>query len=318
MIVIEGTIKTEAPLSIAMPVATGSRANEFSNFPLMTRGIDEDGNKLQTAYLPATTLRGFLRRAIVLPDMQAAADEGNHYKLPQAYAELIGQDAASEQKSGEIDLLALKETRESSPVLDLFGSGLGVKSRLMVSHFLPEQNVLPDAITGTRKDLDDNEETFNLIAEEEKQEFFDRSNSNTKRAQASALVTNLKRQQRAATRKNEATEELDAQLVEAEKLEAKYKQEMGDMKNSSRTILEHHVMGAGISLKGKFVIENEKDRDIDLIVLGLNSLSLCPILGAQSARGCGEISATFDFMKDGILFKKVTVGGFSPAKVDDF
>ena len=42
---IEAVIRTESPLSIKMPVAEGSRENHFENFPVMTRGIDADGNK---------------------------------------------------------------------------------------------------------------------------------------------------------------------------------------------------------------------------------------------------------------------------------
>ena len=123
MIIVKAVIKTEAPLSIAMPVAQGARENDYGNFPLMPRGINDEGEKQYTGYLPATTVRGYLRRGIVEEDMRKAAADGKHYKLDAAYAELIGQDAASEQQAGDIDLLALKEARESSPVLDLFGSG---------------------------------------------------------------------------------------------------------------------------------------------------------------------------------------------------
>ena len=105
-IVINAKIKTIGPLSIKMPKPEGSRENEFENFPVMTRGIDDDGNKLRTGYLPATTLRGFLRRAVTLRSMKAAAERGAPYKLPQIYSEMIGQDAESEKQAGDIDLLA--------------------------------------------------------------------------------------------------------------------------------------------------------------------------------------------------------------------
>ena len=93
---------------------------------------------------------------------------------------------------------------------------------------------------------------------------------------------------------------------------------MGSMKNSSRTILTHYALAAGLELEGKLVIENPKERDIGLLETGLNALSLFPILGAHSARGCGEISGTFDFIKDGALFKRITIGGFEAARVDNF
>ena len=318
MIVIKASIKTEAPLSIAMPVAQGSRENAYGNFPLMVRGIDEEGEKQYTAYLPATTIRGFLRRGIVLEDMKEAAENNQHYKLNQAYAELIGQDAASEQGAGDIDLVALKDTREGSPILDLFGSGLGIKSRLRVSHFIPSHNLLPDPITGARKDLDDNEEAFDLIDADEKSEFFERSEANSKRARAASQLDGLQRQRRAAERKGEDTKDLAEQVAAAEALVKKYEAVMGDMKNSSRTILTHYALAAGLELEGKLVIENPKERDIGLLETGLNALSLFPILGAHSARGCGEISGTFDFIKDGALFKRITIGGFEAARVDDF
>ena len=313
MIVINVTLTTQAPLSICMPVAEGIRANRFNNFPLLTRGLDGEGEKLQTGYLPATTLRGFFRRAIVEHDMKKAADNGSPYKLPQAYTELIGQDAASEQQAGQIDLVALKEAREATPVLDLFGSGLGIKSRLRVSHFLPHHNVLPDAITGTRKDLDDNEVAFDLLEDSEKEMFYGRSTANSKRAKAVILMTNLERKRRNAVKKKEDITELDAQLEEATKLAEKYASDMGDMTNSSRTILTHYAIGAGLELTGRLVIENDKDRDVELLMVALRALSLFPILGAQSARGCGEISGQFDFFKDGELFKKVSIGGFKAA-----
>ena len=99
--IINATIHTVGPLSIAMPVAEGGTANDYKNFPVMTRGVDEDGNKKLTGYLPATTLRGFLRRAVVLREMKRAASAGTPYSLQRAYAELIGQDAESEKAEEE-------------------------------------------------------------------------------------------------------------------------------------------------------------------------------------------------------------------------
>ena len=91
--------------------------------------FDDDGKPKKTGFLPSTTLRGFLRRAIVTRNMREAKDNGNPYSLEKAYTELIGQDSESEKQAGDIDLLEIKKAREDSPVIDLFGSGLGVASR---------------------------------------------------------------------------------------------------------------------------------------------------------------------------------------------
>ncbi len=139
-ILINSTITTVGPLSIKMPVAQGGIENRFGNFPLFTIGAKEvqgkDGEsytaKEQTGYLPSTTVRGFLRRAIVTDAMTRAAEAGNPYTLQRAYADLIGQDAASE-KSERIDLLAARKLRDENEVLDLFGCGISMASRLLVS-----------------------------------------------------------------------------------------------------------------------------------------------------------------------------------------
>ena len=62
-IVIDANITTIGPLSITMPVATGGRANQWNNFPVTANGMDDDGNLQMTGYLPATTVRGMMRRA---------------------------------------------------------------------------------------------------------------------------------------------------------------------------------------------------------------------------------------------------------------
>jgi CRISPR/Cas system CSM-associated protein Csm3 (group 7 of RAMP superfamily) len=312
-IIIEGVISTVAPLSIKMP-----DASDYGGFPVMARGIDADGNKQMTGYLPATTLRGFLRRAVVVNDMEKAAAAGKPYTLPKAYSELIGQDAASEKQAGEVDLVEIKRAREESPVIDLFGSGLGVASRLRVGHFLPKVNVLPDEFSGVRKDLGDTEGVIELLRDEDSRTYYGRETSNRHRAAADALAGDLKRKVRAAERKGDDTTELAAQLAEAEKIVARHKSEMGDMQNSSRTLVGYTALPAGLDLHGRLVIRNPKERDLEMIQLGLDRLSLSPVLGAQSARGCGEISGQFDVHLEGQLLKRISIGGYKPAKIDEF
>jgi hypothetical protein len=283
----------------------------------MTRGVDEAGNKLQTGYLPATTLRGFLRRAITLRNMRAAAAAGKPYRLAQVYSEMIGQDAESEKQAGDIDLLALRQAREASPVLDLFGSGLGIKSRLKVSHFLPSVNVLPDAFTGVRKDLDDTEEALDLMDKADVATFLGRSESNNRRAASAALVKVTEGQVRRLEKRGEPVPEDMAKALEvARAAMAENKEAMGDMQNSTRTIVQHFALPAGLELSGRIVVENARDRDMELLDYALEELSLKPILGAHSARGCGEIAGTFDFFdEEGSLLKKVAVGHYKPAGV---
>lgn len=319
-IIINAKIKTLGPLSIKMPKPEGGRENEFENFPVMTRGVDDEGNKLQTGYLPATTFRGFMRRAVTLRSMKLAAESGKPYKLSQIYSEMIGQDADSEKQAGDIDLLAIKKSREASPILDLFGSGLGIKSRLKVSHFVPHVNVLPEVFTGVRKDLDDTEEALDLLDKADVASFLGRSASNTKRVAASALVKQLETEVRRIVKKGDLVpKDKEEALKVAKANEEKFQAEMGEMQNSSRTILQHFALPSGIELSGRIVVENALERDMDLIQCGLDELSKKPVLGAHSARGCGEIEGTFQIMDgDGKLLKTISIGDYKPSSVTDF
>ena len=314
-IVVDAVITTVAPLSIAMPVPEGGRENAFSQFPVMTRGIDDEGNKLQTGYLPATTLRGFMRRAIVTESMIIAAEAGKHYTLQKAYAELIGQDAASESAAEEIDLLKQKKQRDDNPVLDLFGVGMSLKSRLLVSHFVPKVNVLPEAFSGVRKDLEDTPDAFEALSPETQSTHANRSQANSQRSDAESQVKALVRQIRATEKKGEDTTELKAQHAAAEILAQKFANEMGEMQNSSRTLVGHHALPAGINLHGRMIVERARERDLDMVVSALNSLSKRPILGAQAARGCGEITGKFTIKVDGVVKKIVEIGGWEAAKI---
>ena len=317
-IVVDAVITTVAPLSIAMPVPEGGRENAFSQFPVMTRGIDDEGNKLQTGYLPATTLRGFMRRAIVTESMIIAAEAGKHYTLQKAYVELIGQDAASESAAEEIDLLKQKKQRDDNPVLDLFGVGMSLKSRLLVSHFVPKVNVLPEAFSGVRKDLEDTPDAFEALSIETQATHANRSQANSQRSDAESQVKALVRQIRAAEKKGEDTTELKAQHAAAEILAQKFANEMGEMQNSSRTLVGHHALPAGINLHGRMIVERARERDLDMVVSALNALSKRPILGAQAARGCGEITGKFTIKVDGVVKKIVEIGGWEAAKIVDF
>lgn len=316
-IVINATLTTVGPMAITMPIAEGQMGNKFNNFPVVTRGLDDDGNKLHTGYLPATTLRGFLRRAIVTNQMQQAAADGKPYTLQKAYADLIGQDAASESK-GDVDLLKLRQTREENPVLDLFGSGLGIKSRLLVSHFMPTHNVLPEVATGVRKDLDDTDGVLDLLSAPDRDTYLGRSGANSKRAAALTVVKGLEGKIRKAKKAGEDIVELETALKEAQSVVARYESDMGDMLNSSRTLTNYFALPAGIELRGRLVIEKCRERDLPMIELALNELSKRPILGAQSARGCGEIEGTFDVLVDGVLSKKISIGGWQAATVTEF
>jgi len=308
-------LTSEQPLSITLPVAEYTRANKFANSPVMTRGLDAEGAKQETCYIPATTFRGMLRRHVVVPLMEERARNGDHYTLDEAYRDLIGQDAASEQQPDEIDLMALKNMRAQNPIVDLFGLGLGVQSRLKVSHFLPEHNILPEVFTTARKDLGDADDgaILDLVRDEEREKYLKRANANSKRSAAESLLARLVKQKK----KDGSSADLDAQIVATESKVEEYRDAMDGMTNSSRTILTHYAMPAGVQWTGRLIVTNSTEKDIDALCGALDRFSSYPMIGAQHARGCGEISGIANIETDRRLVKRISFGGFAPAQIDN-
>lgn len=311
-IIIDATITTVGPLSIAMPIAEGQQENEWKNFPVMTVGLDDAGNPMRTGYLPASTVRGFLRRAVAMDAMRRRG--AGNTTVQQAYSDILGQ--AGDGKDN-IDLLKVAQDRDADPILDLFGRW-SYKSRMLVSNFLPPVPVLPEAITGTRKDLEDTEGVIEALTPEDRAAYFGRSDANSTRAAAEALVTGIKAKIRKAKKAGEELGDLEKALAEAEAKVNNAKAAMGEMQNSSRTITTFYALPTGIHLNGKVVVERARERDLDMILTGLDALSQRPLLGAQVARGCGEVAGRFTIKVDGALHRIVTTGGWAPMRVEQF
>jgi hypothetical protein len=247
--------------------------------------------------------------------MTKAAAENKHYTLQQAYEELIGQDAGNKSSAGQ-GLLEQQQLRAQNPVLDLFGKGMSLKSRLLVSHFLPVVNVLPEQFSGVRKDIEDTPDAFDSLLPETQAAYGNRSQANSLRSAAAAQVKDINRKLakgRKAGASAEEMQDLEAQLAAAQSLEGKYQTDMGEMQNSSRTVLEHTALPAGIELHGRLIVERAQDRDLDMLRLALNALSKRPILGGHAARGCGEITGKFNVSINGEEKEIITIGGWKNA-----
>ncbi len=307
-IIINATLTTVQPVSIKLPDQDGH--------PTMTRGVDSDGQPKRTAYIPATTMRGKLRRLAVQPLMQAAAAAGKPWTLHQVYEAMLGQDALSESNE-EIDLVALKKRRADNHIVDLFGAGLGVKSRLSVGHFMPVVDVAPEAFAGVRKDLDSDTEVLELMDPQEVNRFVDRNTNNSKRSAAEALVKKMVTQVRKAEKAGQDATDLKAALALTEAQRDALVLAMGDMKNSTKTLTSYQAMPAGIELKSRIIIDQATPRDLNTLLAALDLFSRSPVLGGQTARGCGEVAASFELSdQDGVLLGVVSVGGYAPSQVN--
>lgn len=309
-LVINIEARTLAPISISAPVTQSGAGGGMPRMPLH--------GKPDVPYIPASTLRGRLRRAVVMPLAAAAARDGKPWKLDRFYACIVGQDTESEQKSETVDLGKVAALRKAEPLLDLFGIGLTLKGRLMMSHLLPTEPCEIITITGTRRDLDDDEGTIDLMSDEDRAAFVARGSANTERVGYEAAVKGLERKIAAARRKdnNADVAEWEAALATARQAASQAATKMGSMQVSTRRPIEHEAMPAHITLTGRIVVCNEREGDLDMLLKAFDSLSLMPLIGAHNARGCGEVSMELRVMRDQEHVATVQVGGFKPSRVD--
>lgn len=317
-LIINVELTSVSPFSCAVPVAPDARGDgPYKNFPLMATGVAEDGSKTFTGIITAGTLRGRMRHLLTLENMKAAASAGSPYIVERVYEEMIGQIGSAKGEAITTSIKAISDYRAENPVCDLFGVGMAISSRLMVSHLRPSVDTLPDYYAGVRHDITDDEEIMSQISAEDRARSESRADSNASRAKAEALVKQLQREVKKAEKagKQEDARQLAEELEKAKAAAEGHKADMGDMDVTTQLPVGYYAMPAGTVYRGRLVVRDVKDRDEEMIMRALHAMSLYPILGAQSARGCGEISGIFTFTRDGVTEKVVRIGGFAAPEV---
>jgi CRISPR/Cas system CSM-associated protein Csm3 (group 7 of RAMP superfamily) len=287
----------------------------IEGLPMLTRGVDADGKHQRTVYIPAAQLRGRIRHEAAMAELRARPGKA---KLEDAYMLALGQDLRPEEED-EPEAVRLKDQlafRAQNPLLDLFGTWK-VASRLLVSHLMPEVNVQPDTVSHIRRDLDTNEDMMALLDDEEQNRLFQRQDSQGMASKAEALIKLTMRELGAARKaKDEAKlAELNAKLEELKELKKTRKGD--DASDNTKHLLELQVIPAGIELTGKMTVLDAKPYDLDILVKSLSAFSAKPYLGAQRARGCGEVDGRASFENgDGEVLVAVKFGGLKPAVVE--
>lgn len=306
-------ITAELLLQTVQPLTFTHHGTE--GLPMLTRGVDAEGRHQRTVYVPAAQWRGRLRHEAALAELRSRPAKA---KLEEAYLLALGQDLRPEEDN-EPEAIRLREQlefRANNPLLDLFGTWK-VSSRLFVSHLLPDVNVQPDTVSHIRRDLDSNEDMMGLLDDSEQDRFYERQSSQGLASKAEALIKLTTRELGAARKaKDEAkVAELTAKLEELKELKKSRKGD--DTSDNTKHLLELQVIPMGITLLGNLTVNGARARDLDLLLKAIDGFSCNPFLGAQRARGCGEVkgSATFKDGKGDVL-AVVTFGERAPARLE--
>lgn len=311
---------TQRPVLLADVQLTTVQPLTFSHhgtegLPLLTRGVDGEGRHLRTVYLPAAQLRGRLRHEAALAELRTRTDKA---KLEEAYLLALGQDLRPDEDT-EPEAIRLREQREfrdKHPFLDLFGTWK-LASRLYVAHLLPPVNVAPDSVAHIRRDLDANPDVMALLDDAEQDRFYERQQSQGLASKADGLIKLARREMAGARKaKDEARlAELEAKVQELEALKKSHKGD--DASDNTKHLLELQVIPAGIELSGSLTVQGARPNDLTVLIAALDGFSRQPYLGAQRARGCGEVRGRVTFRTgDGEPLAVVAVGGLRPAQVD--
>ena len=109
---------------------------------------------------------------------------------------------------------------------------------------------------------------------------------------------------------------LEAKIAELKALKTAHKDEAGGDGNNSKHLLEVQAIPAGIDLLGALVVQRARSRDLEMLIEALNRLSLKPMIGAHTARGCGEIRGNATFTNnEGEVLCTLALGGHTKASV---
>lgn len=282
--------------------------------PLMVRGADAEGRPQRTVYLPAGQLRGRLRHEAALAQMR---DQPKKATLEEAYLLALGQDLspAEDDQPEAVRLGDLLKFRRDNPFLDLFGTWK-VSSRLYVSHFMPETNVQPERVAHIRRDLDTNLDVMNQLDAAEQDRLYDRQAKQALASKAGTLIKLAESELRAARKAKDATK-MDALEAKLRELEALKKSHRGDdASDNTKHLVDVSVIPPGLQLLGRLTIQRPLPSDLATLLRALDGMSLQPFLGAQRARGCGEVSGMVSFrFPSGEVLVRASFGGFQPAQV---
>ena len=287
----------------------------IDGLPTMVRGVDMEGHPLRTVYIPAAQFRGRLRHEAALAKMRTAHSP---VKLAEAYMLALGQniDTKEDEADEKVRLGELLALRAANPFIDLFGTWR-MDSRLYVSHLMPVVNVKPDTFHHIRRDLDTNDALFAELPEAEIDVFYERQDGQSQASQAEGLIKVATRELRKAKKENDLAkcDEFEAKIEELKALKKAHK--AGDESGNTKHLVAMEAVPAGIQLLCKLIIKRATPLDLSMLTGALNAISEFPMMGAQRARGCGEVSGTATVCHtQGEVLAQIAFGGFLPAVLE--
>ena len=223
---------------------------------------------------------------------RAAREQGQTWSLDAYYFNVIGQTRSSEDEQEYVPLDEIAKQREANPIASLYGSGLGLASKLFVSDAVPETPTEGQEIRSVRKDVDAEPSwTTALLDEDALAEWSGRARANKQRTKVEREIRKLHGNRRKAS--GDEADDIQAQIEALEK-DAADLEEAAKSGVSIKAIFSFIAMPAGTNMRHKLRGRGLTPEELGALLVGIDGLSLDPVVGGQQARGCGGIKAEYE------------------------
>ena len=287
-----GTLTTREPLAYSPP--NHRAADKRALLPRMV--VASAAGPLESIFLSGSTIRGTYRHACA----DVWLERGETVSL-ERYLELT---IGGVRGSGEAPRVGLTERAAylaGDPFLDLFGAGRSpigwIHSRLDVGAALPEEPTQPILVNGARGDATTNPMLLEVLDADEREAVLDGLVANRRRSQAAAQARGLARRIRQANRAGQDTAELDRAHDAARRAEANAARDQSELVGSDVSpflaLPGYEAIPPGTVLQHRMFCRYASERQMALLMGGLERFARDPRFGAHRAQGCGRVCVEY-------------------------
>lgn len=294
-----GHITAESPIAITLPGGPKRSAKDATPVPTTTI-MDEQGGVYESAYIPASSIRGRLRRCAhdALNERfnrmnREALDLRSFYMLRIGGTKSRGSDGTAINVSQEVAL------RDRNPFLSLFGAAdtgdtTFLAGRLEVDHGIPVKALPPEhcpVFSGLRTDdmLRDPAASLKALPDGSYEAWREMFTSIQENSVAKKKLKEADIARRKARNEGNASKvaELDAEIA------AINEQLMAGMNSINQPLAGYQAIPKGAVLAQSLSILRPTLAEIGVLFDALEFFSLDPRIGGHRHHGCGRVSMTY-------------------------
>ena len=299
-IVFDGTITPRTPLAIVPPPPEDKKADRMGRLPRMP--VFLDGVRHETAYIPASSIRGRLRHtavALVIDTLKQAGKPSltlNDY-LFNALGGVFDRKDDEEDPTKGVDLTAMASVRETNPLISLFGA-MTVKlgGKLRTGMAVPRVPFEPEAINpGVRMNpFQRDPDLLQQFSADEQRQFLETNRQrvlgNQLKGEAKQVDLKLRRMRR-ENAAPEQVEQLDKQRTDAlARAEAAFDAAGGEV-NLQQPLPGYEALPIGLEMTHRMTLVDPTPLELALFLATLERFAADPRLGGHASHESGLIAA---------------------------